>query len=511
MKRLRALLSFVTRERETTWTFSAIVGLVYFAYLAWAHSHHELWRDEIHSWTIARLADGFGDIVTGDRVYEGHPPLWFWYLRVWSWLTDRAWGLHAATVVAVGTGAVLFLRFAPFARVLKVLLLCSYLIGYEYGVISRNYSLGFLLLVLFCCSFRPLRPRALWSSVVLGLLCITSAYGAVMACSLFLVLAATYVSASFTRTRPRLLEITASPRVLLAGAALLVALAFSFKTSSPPDPNPFAQDWNFAALNRHAIEPAIERVVYAFLPVRVASDTNCWRLPWEFWKQHETARLWVGVALLAVSCISLAPAWSSLLAFVVGVGLMMFLQTALFGGGIRHWGHAFLLYLAVCWIARKTQPRAFRRLSSLFLLVVGAFQLHTWLVLVGVDRTRVFSGGEETAAFIERAGLQDLPIVAGPDWFVITVTGYLRRPYVSSETEEFNQTVVFHARRRKFSARALVDRAVALQKEKHGSILVLSNQALPGPSASGLTMKLLFSSRMPIMVDGEQFFVYELK
>src|SRR6185436_15565941 len=75
--RLRRVFRAAGRAYETGWVFSI-------AYLIWAHLHHEFWRDEIHSWSIARGADSFADILTGDRVYEGHPPLWFWYLRVWS-------------------------------------------------------------------------------------------------------------------------------------------------------------------------------------------------------------------------------------------------------------------------------------------------------------------------------------------------------------------------------------------------------------------------------------------
>src|SRR5581483_4583219 len=150
-------------------------------YLVVAHLHHEFWRDEIHSWSLARGAAGFADVVTGDRIYEGHPPLWFWYLRGWSLVVRSATGLHLATIAAMTAAALLFLRFAPFARALRVLLLFSYFIGFEYGVMSRNYTLDWLLVVIFCAALHPWRPRFVALAVVLGLLCITSAYGVLVA------------------------------------------------------------------------------------------------------------------------------------------------------------------------------------------------------------------------------------------------------------------------------------------------------------------------------------------
>jgi uncharacterized membrane protein len=156
----RALKALV-KDRETGWTFTLLLCLPYLAFLIWMHAHHEMWRDEIHAWTLARLARGFSELVTGDRIYEGHPPLWFWYLRVWTWFVKSAWGIQAATIAASMAAAVLLARFAPFPRYLKVLLLFSYYYGFEYTVMSRNYVLGWLLVCVFCALYHQVRVRYL--------------------------------------------------------------------------------------------------------------------------------------------------------------------------------------------------------------------------------------------------------------------------------------------------------------------------------------------------------------
>ena len=123
-----------TRCTPGSSALGSAVAALYLAFLIWMHAHHEMWRDEVHAWSLARIAQGFGDLVTGDRRYEGHPPLWFWYLRVWSWIVPEVWGLQVATVAAAVGAAVVLLRFAPFPRYLKLLLLLTYDFGYELSV-----------------------------------------------------------------------------------------------------------------------------------------------------------------------------------------------------------------------------------------------------------------------------------------------------------------------------------------------------------------------------------------
>ena len=48
----------------------------------------------------------------------------------------------------------LFLKYAPFNKLIKVLFVFSYFIFYEYSIISRNYSLGVLCIIIFCILYK---------------------------------------------------------------------------------------------------------------------------------------------------------------------------------------------------------------------------------------------------------------------------------------------------------------------------------------------------------------------
>jgi hypothetical protein len=507
MSLLRVFKTFA-KDKETDWWFTILVGIPYLALLIWMHIHHEMWRDEVHAWTLSRLAQGFSELVTGDRIYEGHPPLWYWYLHVWSRFIKEAWGIQVATITAAMTAAVLLLRFAPFPRYLKTLLLFSYYFGFEYTVISRNYVLGWLLVCLFCSVYHPLRVRHLALGIILSLLSLTSVYGLFMSVCLLMFLLADQVRLSFGSS-PVTVTVSASPRLLGALAVTLATIFFCVTFLQPPYPHPFSPNWNFATLNFSAVPQMLSRLAAGDLPLRNFS-IGFWLSPFTLWDANTAWPNYVGGGLLLLSIASLYPSWRLMLTYLVAITAMAVFQQTRFPGQPRHWGHYFMFFVAACWLARKVFPRGKHKhlMSTLLLLGMLAFQVQSFITATVQDTRWAFSGGRETATFIRRAGLQDLPIVAGPDWFVIPVAGYLRRPFISVETEEVNETVVFHSRRRVFSVAALVARAVELSRAGKKPVLIVSNQPI-ALAPEGARLSLLFTSG-PATLSDEIFSVYRV-
>jgi hypothetical protein len=501
----------IVRTRETGWGFTLLLCTPYLVLLVWMHAHHEMWRDEIHFWTVARLARGFWDLVAGDRIYDGHPPLWYWYLRVWTWFTQSAAGIHIATVVAAMAAAVLFVRFAPFPRYLKVLLLFSYYFGFEYTVMSRNYVLGWTFACLFCALYHPIRARYLGLAVAIVLLSLSSFYGLVMGMILlaFVVLNQPRFSlSSAAGAAPREFAIIASPRLLVTLAVSVAGIVFCVLTVSPPDPNPFSPAFVFESIKLSALPAMAFRFVAGVLPWRLFTMSEFWAMSPTFWPATSPWPPYVGGGLLLVMLLALYPSWRLMLVYLVGVAGMEIFQQARHEGVARHWGHYFLCFIVVDWLSRTTFPRRSRWLSTVLLTGLCAIQVQAFVIATIIDTRNSFSGGCETAAFIERAGLQDLPLVGGPDYNVSTVAGYLRRPFYAAETDEVNETVVFHARRRAFSAADLMGRAIQISRDRKSPVVLVSAYPLPEPPP-GITRQRLFSSRVSTIRD-ETFDVYKL-
>ena len=100
-------------------------------------------------------------------------------------------------------------------------------------------------------------------------------------------------------------------------------------------------------------------------------------------------------------------------------------------------------------------------------------------------------------------------MVAGPEAFVISAAGHLGRTFESVETEEVNETMMFHDRRRAFDPAALVARAVAIGAAKHTAVLLLSNRSLPPPTSPAVQSLLLFENSQPSPHD-ESFKLYRV-
>src|SRR5207249_1186745 len=68
--------------------FALILTGLFLLSAALVASRHELWRDEMQAWLIARDSPTVLDILRQAR-YEGAPPLWHLALRVLSHLCRR--------------------------------------------------------------------------------------------------------------------------------------------------------------------------------------------------------------------------------------------------------------------------------------------------------------------------------------------------------------------------------------------------------------------------------------
>ncbi len=133
------------RKRYDHW----ILYFIYLIVLALSISKHELWGDELHSWNIAKASSGLSDLIMNTR-YEGHPPFWYILLFVLTKFTHDPSYMQYLHFLICGITALVFVFRSPLAIFYKALILFGYYFLYEYGVLSRNYSIGILFAFLIC-------------------------------------------------------------------------------------------------------------------------------------------------------------------------------------------------------------------------------------------------------------------------------------------------------------------------------------------------------------------------
>lgn len=148
---------------------------------------HEPFFDEAEAWQIAKCVS-LKTLLFETTHYEGHPPLWHLLLMPLAKAgAPYELSLTLVSLVFVGAAVFLILRYAPFPRIVRLLLPFTYFYFYQYGVISRVYCVMVLEFVLLAMAYRIRNEKPGRYVAVLMLLCVTSAYGVVIAGGLSLV------------------------------------------------------------------------------------------------------------------------------------------------------------------------------------------------------------------------------------------------------------------------------------------------------------------------------------
>lgn len=142
---------------------------------------HEPWFDEAQAWQIARSAS-LQEILFEIPHYEGHPQLWHLVLFPFAKLgAPYELSLSVVTLLVAGTAIALLVFYAPFPRLVKWLLPFTYFLFYQYGIVARPYCLMILGFVLLAMTYRKRQKSPGKYVGSLFFMCLTSAYGIVIA------------------------------------------------------------------------------------------------------------------------------------------------------------------------------------------------------------------------------------------------------------------------------------------------------------------------------------------
>lgn len=321
--------------------------------------HHEMWRDELQAWLIARDSHSLFDLIRNMR-YEGHPALWHFLLYVITRFTHNPVamkGLH----LLIGTLCVfLVAKYSPFTRLQKVLISFGYFSLYEYLIISRNYALGVLLVFLSCCLYSQRFQKPLLFLIILGLLANTSFHGWMISVSLAIAFVLDYRFG----TRKRLAatrqnnQSSIQSRLIFGAMVYLTAITAAFLLVLPPqdrsrgvgglDLHPDFEHFlrSASAIWRSYVPlPQIHERFWNtnFLVDRIGSDIN--------YLSHIIALVIVLIGVMTAAIILFRLSKTSFVIYGLGTSLLFVFTYAKFLGSLRHHGHFYILLLVCVWIA----------------------------------------------------------------------------------------------------------------------------------------------------------------
>ena len=434
------------------WTTLAVYSIL----LLVLSYHHEMWRDEVRAFSVAINAGSWGQLVTDLRA-EGHPILWYVVLRVGYALTHSNLVLPAAGIVVAIGAAYVILRYAPFPLWLRVLALFGAFLGYELSVVSRNYGIGVLFMLLACIAYSSRRERPWLLALMIALTANTSVHAAMAA----LVLIAFWLTDLFdSETRPAAL----SHAGIASTAFALIGVALALATARPtPD-----MAWAFssskldigAVLRSVLIDPGKGLIGYRGASIAAAAE-----FPWRLVHVDAmvAARIIVNVCLAWLAW-NLRASWRALIALLITiVGFEIFFRNV-YTAGLRHEGIVLFLILSICWmtVLRSKDPSTVSRRIALGLLPLFAVQAAALPVMAVRYIRYQESSSKEYGRFIRsNPAYRNAILIGEPDFMMESMPYYVPNRVYMPRQGEFHYRVYFDNGARRADILSL-DRLVAI-------------------------------------------------
>lgn len=489
--------------------FAVAVAVVFACICSFAISYHEMWRDELQSWLITRSSHNLAELRDAMR-YEGHPALWYLLVYAVTRFSQRPEAMQVLHVLIGSACVFVFARSAPFPRWARFLFALGYFPVYEYGVITRNYSIG----ILFLFAAAALLPRRRERPWLLGVLLALAAQTNAMA----LIVAAAFAGTLFLEpwlSRGDRAHAKASLKTLaVTGAGILLAAMYV----TPPADTGYADSWVLEA-SRLRAERVLGLFAKALLPVPGEREGLG-----DFWVatgSHHVAPL---VALVMMACLLpwLLRRKVALVMFVAGTSALFFFFYTKLDGSLRHHGFLFINLVLAIWYAEVVRREsagqtAGVRLDSpgerLFTRLAGALLLtHVVLAAMSVraDVSSVFSAGRATAELLVANDLDELPTVADPDAYMTSVLGYLhQRTFYYPRGSRFGSYTRYDKARIdvELSDQQLLDAARDLGRENGSAVVIVVAREL----SAGIDAEIeRIGCRSGEIVPAESFCVYRL-
>ncbi|WP_192821723.1 hypothetical protein [Rufibacter sp. LB8] len=408
------------------WYFSFGFTALYALLLAWLMGFHELWFDETEPWLLALYSDSYTDLLHNKR-YEGHPNLWYSILFLITRFTENLWTLQATQFVFAVGFVLIFLRFAPFHFLLRLLFCFGYFGLFEYGIISRLYALE-LFAIFSLCALYPKRFEHWWLYMaLLAIIANIHLFGFMFSG----VLGALLFYEAFSQKRAELKANRLLNQKLWIGLAFWVA-ACSVSLWSMIRPEELAAV-NPERVLRYTTGQAFALPSRAFFPIP--------KFQLHFW---ETSVLRVRYAMPLTVCLLLFLFYCFktvprllLALFLLFTGLFIFFIFK-YDGFMRHHGHFFVFTVALSWIlyhyrSLPTVAGAFQKVQVLLFLAtfiqagVGAFA-------VKQDIEHTFLPAKAVAEYIMENTPPNSIIITNNEVWSSTVVAYAGRPAIHLST-----------------------------------------------------------------------------
>jgi hypothetical protein len=407
------------------------MSLIFVASASLLMGHHEMWRDEVQAWLVIRDVGSLGDFLKHLK-YELHPFFWYALIYPLKFLTHNPEIIKPLHLLIGCTSVYIFCRNAPFSRLNKLLFIFGYFPFFEYGIISRNYSL--ILLLSFFLAMLYIAVQAdfistmkLWGfTAVIFFICQVHLLGVLIGC----VFACLLAWDMFVKKRNKaLLPILG----FLGGLAVFLVqiLPMSSATAS------------------FAFDLSLDKIVFTVrsvwrglfpLPIPFLHFWNTNILDINMFLFNVQSLLALGVLLGSIAFIVALKELRAIIFYLIGVCSLLGIIYLVECKGVRIYGFFFMLFILSLWIGYGLKGSECKnKLISVLLL----FHVVATPVAYYYDMRYPFSSAIRAAGFIKYLDYQDSVIIGYRNAPVSSLSGYLNAKIFYPQTNQFGSFTVF--------------------------------------------------------------------
>lgn len=500
--KLNYFMFFFNRKIPTLIFIGLYISFIVF-FLYSKFTYHELWKDEWQAWLMARDM-GWGELL-GSLYYEGHPALWYLYLKVWSLLSyggnDELFIQLAHASLIIGAYTLVWFRF-QIPIWLKGLILLSYYPFFEYGIVSRGYA--FVMLIGFAIAL--LLPKVISTRDAQGsrnlkilallffLFCQTEVYAVMMAGALlFYIFLEKNGLQKFSSVMK---DKTFSTLMWSCFGGVIIFLISVFPRTNEVD---LSRAYLSKPLSGEIFFKGFQGMLANTFWIGSIPDTNVFGV-------NELGLIF---SVLVVSgLIYLFRKERNILYTVLFFmfGYFIFLIT-IYTGGVRQWGMFFIFFLMLLQLFFLKINKSDSKLDLLqtgFLLSIFIFQIHYSYLAMEKEINHPFSNAKMTAEFIKKDVPEKASIVAINKFEIAPVVGYANRKFYSLPEGE---TFTFFKWVEKVYLPSEKELQLFADYKKVNRIIIISPQKLDNrryPNA------LLWKSFDNYSVKNENYYLYTL-
>jgi hypothetical protein len=420
--------------KQSLWNYLVLLA---FAILSVVGSlHHEMWLDEVNCWLTAKESHSISALFANCH-NSGHPFLWNILLYVITRFTDNLFSMQVLHALISITAAYIFIIYSPFSLLQKVLIVFGYYFLFEYNLISRDYSLSWLLLALFCMLFNKNQKNYVLLSLILALLVNTHLFSLLLSIPLFLILMLNYAKQKGLKRQTGLLCLA----IFLTGAFLGVI-------SIIPTQRTYILEYATLDFFSHIrLTKTFSFFPIGFFPLLTFSQFDFWNSNYFTENSNLVANVLPWICFVA-PLLFLYPNKRWLLFFYVStLSIMAAVYYLNLHYGTRYKGFCFLIFLSALWLSKteKTRnnsaPLFITILTNAFLYSVLIFQFIGGIYAYSMDLRFPFSEGKETADYIKSQLPENSPVFVIPMQVGPSISAYLGRKVFYPDRDTYGSSM----------------------------------------------------------------------